>query len=347
MNQFPSKLGPQGMLISPTVKLVGLEGSNFTGPWVNGFGGFKPQGCHCTKNKCLKAYCVCFKSGKLCGPECQCRGCFSDGTHATDWEIARAKFHLKNPAILDSEGKSQSCNCKNSRCTKAYCVCYAAGRRCTTSCKCHGCNNLCTTVLGKVIADNLVGTPSDVLTAPVLTAAQKEPRLKLASIRPTYDLFVGDESIAKTASGCTLPWDLLSLGLAAYPSIPYMVQHTLGCTYGVSMPQPVFLQGIGPPIIQGATGDLPPVVSRGETAAESQEQWHELAQVSVSKKPIAQALSSPRKPSFRSRRRMGPTKRRDTASKKRMSSQRQRQPQSPLQQYTRRKQRGPRRSPFE
>jgi hypothetical protein len=37
----------------------------------------QPVVCGCTKTACLKKYCVCFASGKICGSECKCEGCMN------------------------------------------------------------------------------------------------------------------------------------------------------------------------------------------------------------------------------------------------------------------------------
>uniref|UniRef100_A0A7S3CVV7 CRC domain-containing protein n=1 Tax=Palpitomonas bilix TaxID=652834 RepID=A0A7S3CVV7_9EUKA len=37
--------------------------------------------------------------------------------------------------------KAKPCNCKNSRCLKLYCECFAAGRMCTVECNCQNCHN--------------------------------------------------------------------------------------------------------------------------------------------------------------------------------------------------------------
>ena len=37
--------------------------------------------------------------------------------------------------------KKRSCNCKNSRCTKLYCECFAAGVYCNDTCNCANCFN--------------------------------------------------------------------------------------------------------------------------------------------------------------------------------------------------------------
>ena len=31
--------------------------------------------CHCSKSKCLKLYCECFRRGEYCHPACQCNNC--------------------------------------------------------------------------------------------------------------------------------------------------------------------------------------------------------------------------------------------------------------------------------
>ena len=40
------------------------------------------QGCRCTKSKCLKRYCECFREGMPCSKECQCVDCHN-GQHSS------------------------------------------------------------------------------------------------------------------------------------------------------------------------------------------------------------------------------------------------------------------------
>ena len=49
---------------------------------------------------------------------------------------------IKAEGILSTQRKNsrKSCNCRNSRCLKLYCECFASGVYCS-SCNCKGCNN--------------------------------------------------------------------------------------------------------------------------------------------------------------------------------------------------------------
>ena len=48
--------------------------------------------------------------------------------------------------------KKRSCNCKNSRCTKLYCECFAAGVYCNDTCNCANCCNNKVSVEATLIA---------------------------------------------------------------------------------------------------------------------------------------------------------------------------------------------------
>ncbi len=45
-------------------------------------------------------------TGKLCGVECKCCGCFSDGHHMDELEEAWAKYQLKNPEVRETSEDS-------------------------------------------------------------------------------------------------------------------------------------------------------------------------------------------------------------------------------------------------
>ncbi len=92
--------------------------------------------CNCKQTRCLKKYCDCFAQGKLCANECRCRDCEN---HENSVVLMRYKCDALEAGIL-AETKLK-CNCRNSRCLKKYCVCFAAKSECTKECKCRGCNN--------------------------------------------------------------------------------------------------------------------------------------------------------------------------------------------------------------
>lgn len=94
----------------------------------------RKTGCTCTKTNCLKRYCECFSSGKLCGQDCGCCECFN--TDQNQQMIKQAKEDIK---CKSSRKMNQGCICKKSQCQKKYCECFNAGMACTELCKCRDC----------------------------------------------------------------------------------------------------------------------------------------------------------------------------------------------------------------
>lgn len=96
----------------------------------------KKTGCTCKKTNCLKRYCECFSSGKVCTPECACYGCFNSNDYDELIKQTKAEIRCKS-----SRKSNQGCICKKSQCQKKYCECFNAGVACTDACKCIDCEN--------------------------------------------------------------------------------------------------------------------------------------------------------------------------------------------------------------
>jgi hypothetical protein len=99
--------------------------------------------CRCAMTRCLKLYCSCFRDGRPCGPQCNCRGCKNDLDREANCEWIAAEAHRQTQ--LSKKRKTDGCNCKAARCLKKYCVCFRAGRQCDSSCQCISCANCFTT----------------------------------------------------------------------------------------------------------------------------------------------------------------------------------------------------------
>lgn len=102
--------------------------------------------CLCKKTKCLKAYCACFQQGSECTEQCGCINCYNKENEDNPIvlalrEKARKHFKLRKKLKTSHEASERSCNCVKSGCLKKYCLCYASGSTCSSSCRCKDCGN--------------------------------------------------------------------------------------------------------------------------------------------------------------------------------------------------------------
>jgi len=103
--------------------------------------------CRCVKSQCLKLYCDCFQSGKICGEHCMCVDCLNTEKESGEdgkRTIARSLCLLRKPHAFKKKVKvvGSGCSCKNSRCLKKYCACFDAGLSCSSKCSCYKCENV-------------------------------------------------------------------------------------------------------------------------------------------------------------------------------------------------------------
>jgi hypothetical protein len=110
------------------------------------------KGCKCSKSKCLRLHCVCFRAGNFCGESCNCKGCYNtkDNKQLVENVINVTKdinSHAFKSRILEIEINGQvtklttGCSCSKNNCLKNYCECRKNGLGCSPLCKCENCKN--------------------------------------------------------------------------------------------------------------------------------------------------------------------------------------------------------------
>ncbi|CAD8062238.1 unnamed protein product [Paramecium sonneborni] len=106
------------------------------------------QPCNCSQSNCLKRYCACFHSNKMCSDQCQCKDCKNIELFSQEREFAInhvfKKCHRdKNVPVneLLSLQISYGCKCKATGCQKKYCECFKRGQTCGNLCSCEDCLN--------------------------------------------------------------------------------------------------------------------------------------------------------------------------------------------------------------
>ncbi|CAK71547.1 unnamed protein product (macronuclear) [Paramecium tetraurelia] len=107
------------------------------------------QPCNCSQSNCLKRYCACFHSGRMCLDECQCKDCknctdfYEERDEAINHVYKKCHRDKKVPVNeLLSLQMSYGCKCKTTGCQKKYCECFKRGQICGEQCSCEGCLNI-------------------------------------------------------------------------------------------------------------------------------------------------------------------------------------------------------------
>ena len=109
-------------------------------------------GCKCSKSKCLRLHCICFKQGKFCSALCGCDDCFNleefkdlvEKVKKATKDINSTAFESKFLEVKRGDRTiriTKGCTCLKNNCLKNYCECRKHGMPCTTLCKCDNCFN--------------------------------------------------------------------------------------------------------------------------------------------------------------------------------------------------------------
>ena len=112
------------------------ETTPFPAPFGNRSAAYR---CTCTKSRCSKNYCECYRAGRPRSSECPCSHCGNTDSNYT------------SPPLPESN--QSGCKCRKTKCLKRYCVCHSRGLRCSPLCNCVDCDN------GKLMQEMSEGNP--------------------------------------------------------------------------------------------------------------------------------------------------------------------------------------------
>jgi hypothetical protein len=90
--------------------------------------------CSCSKTQCNRKYCECYNSGNYC-VDCNCKNCTNKPP------INTYSNKRPNEIVAQMKKSKEICTCTKSGCNKNYCECFKNGNKCTSLCRCIGCEN--------------------------------------------------------------------------------------------------------------------------------------------------------------------------------------------------------------
>jgi hypothetical protein len=80
--------------------------------------------CHCKKSRCIKLYCECFATQRMCTTRCKCANCLNTVQHERERDQAMidARQRKKSAfAVALDRSPTPGCKCRRSECLKKYC----------------------------------------------------------------------------------------------------------------------------------------------------------------------------------------------------------------------------------
>mmetsp|Transcript_42990 Transcript_42990/g.91412 ORF Transcript_42990/g.91412 Transcript_42990/m.91412 type:complete len:933 (+) Transcript_42990:300-3098(+) len=104
--------------------------------------------CRCTRTRCLKLYCDCFRQDLLCNAGCDCVECKNTVEYSGptgDRTRAKAEIIKTRPHVFNTPKKKTGvgCSCLKNKCRTKYCDCNSRGVGCDPAvCTCINCENM-------------------------------------------------------------------------------------------------------------------------------------------------------------------------------------------------------------